>query len=417
MKRNTIEICGLPVKYYLPLLAILLISLWTDSLNKDIVGSIGLLMMLGGLMEWVGGHTPFLGKWLGGATLLPLLGGSILGSYGLLSAPVIENVRALMSSGLVNVIIGAAIAGSILAIDRKQAKSILLIALPSVGIAIIFAFLFMVLGSIISGTSILEGVYLTGLPNFCGGTTSCLVAIPSICSGILGGDPNDWAGRFMITLVLTNTFCICIAGTLGRWSEKVTADGNHGENGGKDVAATAASEESLVPGCVLSLMVLVAGAVLSKCLPFLNYISWATVIILILKVANIIDERVSYSAEQWQKMVLGLFVPAILLGCGIVNINLNDLFSYVSGPTVLITLLGVCGTVCGAFLAAKLFRKEPLDIMIGIGCNCATLGGTGNVSVLSSARRMDLMPYATIACRIGGAVMMIIYNLTIHFFC
>ena len=421
MKKHTIEISGLSIKYYLPMLAVLLISIQVDSLNKDIVGTFALLMMLGGLLEWIGKKLPVVGTWLGGATLLPLLGGSILGSFGLLPDSAVENVSTLMSSGLINLIVGAAIAGSILAIDRKKAKDILLTALPSVAIAVVCVFLFMLLGCWITGSSILDGIYLTGLPNFCGGSTSCLVAIPSICSSLLGGDPNDWAGRFMITLALTNTFSVCGAGILGQLKRKNLnpVAQNSGEycKETENKADSAASEiADLSSGFIVSLMVLVAGALISKYFTFLNYISWATVLALLLKVFDVVDERTAHGAEHWQKILLGLLVPASLFGCGIVNINLRSMASYLSGQILLITFLGVLGSAIGAFLAARLFRNNPLDMMIGVGCNTATLGGTGNVAVLSSAKRMDLMPYATITCRIGGALMLIIYDITIRFF-
>lgn len=419
MKNSTTEICGLPMRYYLPMLVILLIAIRVDSLNTDIVGTFAVLMMLGGLMAWIGRKLPVVGSWLGGETLLPLVGGSIIGSLGFLSDGIVENVNSLMSSGLINLIVGAAIAGSILAIDREKAKGILLTSLPSVAIAIACVMVFMLLACWITGTSIMDGIYLTGLPNFCGGSTSCLVAIPSICSSLLGGDPNDWAGRFMITLAMTNTFSVCGAGILGQLNRR-RSDGvrNHTKDHQQEKRSDVAVNEvaSLCSGFVISLMVLVAGALISQYLPFLNYISWATILALLLKFFDVVDEQTVQGAELWQKYLLGLLVPASLFGCGIVNIDLKSLISYLSGPILLITFLSVLGSVVGAFVAARLFHNDPMEMMIGVGCNTATLGGTGNVAVLSSAGRMDLMPYATITCRIGGALMLILYDITIRFF-
>ena len=115
-------------------------------------------------------------------------------------------------------------------------------------------------------------------------------------------------------------------------------------------------------------------------------------------------------------MPLVLFIPSVLLGCGISNIDLGNIAAYVSGLVLPILFLGVCGSVVGAYVAAKWFRHDPLDMMIGIGCNTATLGGTGNVAVLSSAKRMDLMTYATITCRLGGAMILVLYDIAIRMF-
>lgn len=158
MKKDTVRICFLPLKYYLPTLTILTASVLSGSLNHDVVGTLALLMGFSGrLLAWLGKRVPVLGEWLGG---------SVLGSFGLLSPQIVGSVDAFMSSGFINLIVRAAIAGSILTIDRREAKNTLLTVLPSAAIAFFDAVLAMVLGSWIAGSSILEGVFLDGSAKF-----------------------------------------------------------------------------------------------------------------------------------------------------------------------------------------------------------------------------------------------------------
>ena len=53
--------------------------------------------------------------------------------------------------------------------------------------------------------------------------------------------------------------------------------------------------------------------------------------------------------------------------------------------------------------AARFIRMYPIDVAIVTACHSGQ-GGTGDVAILTASNRMQLMPFAQIATRIGGAV-------------
>jgi Na+/citrate or Na+/malate symporter len=70
----------------------------------------------------------------------------------------------------------------------------------------------------------------------------------------------------------------------------------------------------------------------------------------------------------------------------------------------LITILATVLTLIGSgFVVGKWVNLYPIDTAIVNACHSGQ-GGTGDVAILTAANRMQLMPFAQIATRIGGAI-------------
>ncbi len=55
------------------------------------------------------------------------------------------------------------------------------------------------------------------------------------------------------------------------------------------------------------------------------------------------------------------------------------------------------------FFVGHLLKMFPIETAIINACHSGQ-GGTGDVAILTAANRMQLMPFAQIATRIGGAI-------------
>ena len=70
----------------------------------------------------------------------------------------------------------------------------------------------------------------------------------------------------------------------------------------------------------------------------------------------------------------------------------------------LITIVATVVTLMGTgFFVGRLLKMYPIETAIINACHSGQ-GGTGDVAILTAANRMQLMPFAQIATRIGGAI-------------
>ena len=72
------------------------------------------------------------------------------------------------------------------------------------------------------------------------------------------------------------------------------------------------------------------------------------------------------------------------------------------GNLVLIVLVVLSLTVTG-FFVGKLLHLFPIETALINACHTGA-GGTGDVAILTAAERLELMPFAQVATRVGGAV-------------
>ena len=75
---------------------------------------------------------------------------------------------------------------------------------------------------------------------------------------------------------------------------------------------------------------------------------------------------------------------------------------------ILIIVATVIGAMIGTFVVGKLFHMYPVEAMLTAGLCMANGGGAGDVQCLGAANRMEMMSYAQISSRIGGAIMLVV---------
>jgi Na+/citrate or Na+/malate symporter len=73
-----------------------------------------------------------------------------------------------------------------------------------------------------------------------------------------------------------------------------------------------------------------------------------------------------------------------------------------------LVLLVLIGAIIGTMIVGKLVGFYPIEAALTAGLCMANMGGTGDVAVLTAANRMELMPFAQISSRLGGAMIILL---------
>ena len=100
----------------------------------------------------------------------------------------------------------------------------------------------------------------------------------------------------------------------------------------------------------------------------------------------------------------------------ITYIDITEVLASLSNP--LFIVLTVCTVIIATLTSGVLgwlVKFNFVEASITPGLVMADTGGSGDVSVLSAANRMHLMPFAALTNRLGGALVLFVTSLLIPF--
>jgi malate:Na+ symporter len=133
----------------------------------------------------------------------------------------------------------------------------------------------------------------------------------------------------------------------------------------------------------------------------------APVAMLLLAVLLQLVRAIPPSLQQGAYVVYQFFRRAVtyplLFAIGVALTPWDKLMQAFALPNLLTIVATVVTLVTTGFLVGRRIKLYPIDAAIVIACR-AGQGGTGDVAILTAANRMQLMPFAQIATRIGGAI-------------
>lgn len=418
--KKKFTIFNIPILWFGIFSVIAIYAMYTENLPAGMIGALLITMVLGELFGWLGNNTPIVRTFLGGGAIVAIFGSAFMVYSGLMPDSTTATISVFMKDGdFLNFYIAALITGSILGMESK--------ILVKAGVRYVLPLLAAVLGAVglaalmgaILGFSVQDAILVIAMPIMGGGMGAGAVPMSQVYSEMLGNEPGYYLSILVPALALGNVFAIILASVLNLLGNKypsLTGNGQLIRNFHYEKKESPRYDLAKMGiGVLAAVSFYILGNLLGDFIPLHPY---AIMIVLVasLKVANVMPEIIVEGASQWYEFVARNWTNALLVGIGVAYTDLAAVLNALSIEYVLIVLAVVIGAVIGAGVVGKFMGFYPIEAAITAGLCMANMGGTGDVAVLSAARRMELMPFAQISSRLGGALILLLASLFIPFF-
>lgn len=414
-QKQPFKLMGMSVGVFGILTLITLAAVYLGALPKGMVGALPVMMIIGAVLNELGNRLPLVKDYLGGGPIVIIFASAALVTYGVIPEYTKDIMVSFMKGeSFLSFYIAALITGSILGMNRELLIKASVRYLPIILSGVTVSLLMVGTTGMLLGYGFSEAIMYIGIPIMGGGMGAGAVPLSQIFGDALAVDPTVLMSKMVPALALGNATAIVIGGMLNRIGKKkksLTGDGKLM----KDQMAVPVEEvtESSIDlgkqgqGILMATAFFVLGKVLGKFLPIHSY-ALMILSVAAVKVIGIVPEEYENAAHQWFRFVMKNFTPALLVGIGVAYTDLNAVINSFSITYVVLVFVTVAGSVIGSGIAGHFLGFYPIEAAITGGLCMANMGGTGDVAVLSASDRMELMPFAQISSRIGGAIMLIL---------
>ncbi|QGN36538.1 2-hydroxycarboxylate transporter family protein [Klebsiella oxytoca] len=379
-------------------------------LPSDIVVMVATLAFFGFACGEFGKRLPVLGK-LGAAAICATFIPSALVHYGLLPDVVVESTtKFYKSTNILYLYICCIIVGSIMSMNRTTLiQGFLRIFFPMLCGEIVGMVVGVGVGTAL-GLEPFQVFFFIVLPIMAGGVGEGAIPLSIGYAALMHMDQGVALGRVLPMVMLGSLTAIVISGCLNQLGKRfphLTGEGQLMPNRRNETHA-----ETPVEG-KMDVTTLASGALLAVLLYMLGMLGQKTIglpapvgmlfLAVLLKLVNGVSPRLQEGSQMVYKFFRTAVTYPILFAVGVAITPWQELVNAFTVSNLLVIISTVSALVATGFLVGKKIGMYPIDVAI-VSCCQSGQGGTGDVAILTSGNRMNLMPFAQIATRIGGAI-------------
>lgn len=379
-------------------------------LPSDIVVMVATLAFFGFACGEFGKRLPVLGK-LGAAAICATFIPSALVHYGLLPEVVVESTtKFYKSTNILYLYICCIIVGSIMSMNRTTLiQGFLRIFFPMLCGEIVGMVVGVGVGTAL-GLEPFQVLFFIVLPIMAGGVGEGAIPLSIGYAALMHMDQGVALGRVLPMVMLGSLTAIVIAGCLNQLGKRfphLTGEGqlmpNRRNETHRETPAEGKMEvTTLASGALLAVLLYMLGMLGQKTIGLPAPVGMLFLAVL-LKLVNGVSPRLQEGSQMVYKFFRTAVTYPILFAVGVAITPWQELVNAFTLTNLLVIISTVSALVATGFLVGKKIGMHPIDVAI-VSCCQSGQGGTGDVAILTSGNRMNLMPFAQIATRIGGAI-------------
>ena len=401
----------IPLPIYCLLLALIVGFVSSGKVPTDISVSIAILAVGGFTCAEFGKRLPLV-RHIGAAAIFATFIPSYLAFNHLIPDLVLKNVvEFTKTSNFLYLFISSIIVGSILSMDRTiLVQGFIKIFIPLAAGTVVASIVGTVVGTVL-GLGAFHTFFYIVVPIMAGGVGEGAIPLSIGYSGILGQAQGDVFAQVLPSVMLGSLTAILLAGALnfvGKKYPHLTGEGRLQEG---DTSDSMTSEESIPANVdiahiaaagVTAISLYMVGLMCFKLFEFP-----APVAMLFVAVVFKLSRAVSPQLERASFVVYKFFSTAVtyplLFAIGASMTPWDKLVAAFHICNLITIIATVASLMVTGFFVGRRLKMYPIEAAIVNACHSGQ-GGTGDVAILTAANRMQLMPFAQISTRIGGAI-------------
>jgi malate:Na+ symporter len=411
-----ITVGPVPILIYIPICLVVIGAALIKKLPIDMIGGFACIMIMGFLFADVGAKIPIL-KNIGGSAILCLFIPSAMVGYEVLNPEMQKATVALMkTSNYLYLYIACLVAGSLLGMNRRVLIQGFMRMFVPLAVGTVAAVAAGLAAGALFGYDMKHTFFFMIIPIMGGGIGEGVLPTSIAYAEILGKSQGEMIAQLIPAALIGNVVAIVCGGVLKRIGEKYPQYNGNGllVRGGDDAELLKAQNDTANKPIELPLM---GAGLLIACAFFIAggflapYVGIPGPILMILigamfKITNLMPAKMEQGAYQMYRFIATNTTYPLLVGLGVLYVPWNKLVAAFTIPYVTICTVTVLAMVASGWVVATFMNMYQVETAIVNACHSG-LGGTGDVAILSAADRMEMMPFAQISTRIGGAGMVV----------